>query len=54
MDRELETFEVAHPRSREMHEVAGEVLLSGVQMNWMTAGRAHTAALAEAAAELTT
>jgi glutamate-1-semialdehyde aminotransferase len=36
MDRELEGFERAHPRSKEMHEAAGEALLSGVPMNWMT------------------
>ena len=36
MDRELATFEAAHPRSREIHEGAGEALLSGVPMNWMT------------------
>lgn len=36
MIRELESFESAHPRSRTIHEEAGEVLLSGVPMNWMT------------------
>lgn len=36
MERELEAFGVAHPRSREIHEGAGEALLSGVPMNWMT------------------
>jgi glutamate-1-semialdehyde 2,1-aminomutase len=36
MSRELETFEASHPRSREIHEQAGEALLSGVPMNWMT------------------
>ncbi len=36
MNRELATFEAAHPRSREIHEQADEALLSGVPMNWMT------------------
>jgi len=36
MASELENFEAAHPRSRQMHEEAGEALLSGVPMNWMT------------------
>ena len=36
MARELERFEAAHPRSREIHDAAGEALLSGVPMNWMT------------------
>lgn len=36
MSRELETFEAAHPRSEEIHRQAGEALLSGVPMNWMT------------------
>ena len=36
MARELETFAAAHPLSREIHERAGEALLSGVPMNWMT------------------
>jgi len=36
MERELRTFAAAHPRSREIHQRAGEVLLSGVPMNWMT------------------
>jgi len=36
MNRELEAFEAAHPRSREIHERSGEALLSGVPMNWMT------------------
>ena len=36
MSRELETFEASHPRSREIHGQAGEALLSGVPMNWMT------------------
>lgn len=36
MSRELETFEASHQRSREIHEQAGEALLSGVPMNWMT------------------
>jgi len=36
MERELATFEAAHPRSRQIHEEAGEALLSGVPMNWMT------------------
>ncbi len=36
MARELESFEAAHPRSRQIHEEAGEALLSGVPMNWMT------------------
>jgi glutamate-1-semialdehyde 2,1-aminomutase len=36
MSRELETFEAAHPRSKQVHERAGEALLYGVPMNWMT------------------
>jgi len=36
MESELQTFEAAHPRSREIHEKAGEALLAGVPMNWMT------------------
>ncbi|HMT04168.1 MAG: aminotransferase class III-fold pyridoxal phosphate-dependent enzyme [Solirubrobacterales bacterium] len=36
MSRELEAFDLAHPRSRTIHEQAGEALLSGVPMNWMT------------------
>ncbi|MGK2931409.1 MAG: aspartate aminotransferase family protein [Solirubrobacterales bacterium] len=36
MKRELETFEAAHPRSKQIHEDADEALLSGVPMNWMT------------------
>ncbi|MBN8868181.1 MAG: aminotransferase class III-fold pyridoxal phosphate-dependent enzyme [Solirubrobacterales bacterium] len=36
MGRELEAFEAAHPRSKEIHEQADEALLSGVPMNWMT------------------
>lgn len=36
MARELETFESSHPRSRSIHQEAGEDLLSGVPMNWMT------------------
>jgi glutamate-1-semialdehyde 2,1-aminomutase len=36
MERERELFERANPRSRELHESAGEALLSGVPMNWMT------------------
>src|SRR5690606_33088094 len=36
MNRELATFEAAHPRSREIHEQADQALLSGVPMNWMT------------------
>ena len=34
--REQERFEATHPRSRAIHEEAGEDLLSGVPMNWMT------------------
>ncbi len=34
--REQERFEATHPRSREIHDEAGEDLLSGVPMNWMT------------------
>lgn len=36
MTRELEAFETSRPRSREIHDQAGEALLSGVPMNWMT------------------
>src|SRR5680860_280297 len=36
MNREIESFEAAHPRSKEIHESATEALLSGVPMNWMT------------------
>ncbi len=36
MERELSSFIEFHPRSREIHEHAGKVLLSGVPMNWMT------------------
>jgi len=36
MSRELEAFEASHPRSKEIHDQAGEALLSGVPMNWMT------------------
>jgi glutamate-1-semialdehyde 2,1-aminomutase len=36
MVRERESFERAHPRSRELHERAGGALLAGVPMNWMT------------------
>lgn len=36
MERERERFVRDHPRSRELHEHAGEALLSGVPMNWMT------------------
>jgi glutamate-1-semialdehyde 2,1-aminomutase len=36
MAGELAAFEAANSRSRRMHEEAGEALLSGVPMNWMT------------------
>ena len=37
LERERERFELAHPRSRELHERASSgALLSGVPMNWMT------------------
>jgi glutamate-1-semialdehyde 2,1-aminomutase len=36
LEREREGFKSAHPRSRELHERAGGVLLAGVPMNWMT------------------
>lgn len=36
MSRELEAFDASHSRSREIHEQAGEALLYGVPMNWMT------------------
>ncbi len=36
MERERERFGREHPRSRELNERAGETLLSGVPMNWMT------------------
>jgi glutamate-1-semialdehyde 2,1-aminomutase len=36
MQRELDRFAEAHPRSRELREAAEGALLSGVPMNWMT------------------
>ena len=37
LQRELETFAEAHPRSRELHEQAQESLFGGVPMPWMRA-----------------
>ena len=36
MKRELERFGERNPRSKAIHDSAGEALLSGVPMNWMT------------------
>ena len=36
MEREQARFAEAHPVSRQLHERAGDSLLSGVPMNWMT------------------
>ena len=36
LEREERLFEERHPRSAEVHDGAGEDLLSGVPMNWMT------------------
>jgi len=35
LQRELATFAERHPRTRELHEHAGQSLLDGVPMNWM-------------------
>ena len=41
LEREMTTFAERHPRTRDLHERAGESLLDGVPMNWMVkwAGR---------------
>ncbi len=41
MKRELDLFAERNPRSKSIHDSAGEALLSGVPMNWMTRWPGH-------------